>query len=68
MMSKISVKGDDIAPIYQWLTEKDLNGVMDSSVKWNFQKYLINAEGKLEKVFKPKTRPDDTEIIDWITG
>lgn len=66
VMSKISVKGDDIHPVYQWLTTKELNGAEDSSVKWNFQKYLISEEGKLEKVFKPKTSPDDQEIIDWI--
>ena len=41
MMSKISVKGDDMHPLYQWLTEKDKNGLEDSSVSWNFQKYLI---------------------------
>jgi glutathione peroxidase len=37
MMEKISVKGDDMAPLYQWLTSKGMNGVMDSDVKWNFQ-------------------------------
>ena len=40
MMSKISVKGDDMDPLYHWLTHKTENGVMDSQVKWNFQKYL----------------------------
>lgn len=68
MMSKISVKNDDQAEIYKWLTSKELNGVEDSKVKWNFQKYLINAEGELEKVFPPGTKPDDEEIIDWIEG
>lgn len=68
MMSKISVKGKDQAEIYKWLTSKDLNGVEDSKVKWNFQKYLISADGKLEKVFSPGTKPDDQEIIDWIKG
>jgi glutathione peroxidase len=66
VMSKISVKGKDINEVYQWLTSKDLNGVEDSSVKWNFQKYLISENGKLEKVIKPKTKPNDPEIIDWI--
>lgn len=68
MMSKISVKGKDQAEIYKWLTSKELNGVEDSKVKWNFQKYLISADGKLEKVFSPGTKPDDQEIIDWIKG
>jgi len=68
MMSKISVKGKDQADIYKWLTSKELNGVEDSKVKWNFQKYLISADGKLENVIPPGTKPDDQEIIDWIKG
>lgn len=68
MMSKISVKGDDQAEIYKWLTSKEMNGVEDSKVKWNFQKYLISTDGKLEKVISPKTKPDDEEIIEWIKG
>ncbi len=68
MMAKISVKGDDMAPIYQWLTQKSKNGVEDSKVRWNFQKYLINEKGKLEKVFYPKVKPDSDEIISWITA
>lgn len=68
MMSKISVKGDDMAPIYHWLTEKKLNGVKDSKVKWNFQKYLIDEKGNLVKVLASSTKPDDKEIVDWIKG
>jgi glutathione peroxidase len=66
VMSKISVKGDDMHPLYQWLTQKDKNGFEDSKVKWNFQKYLIDEEGKLVKVLSPNTKPDDQEIIEWI--
>lgn len=66
MMAKISVKGDDMAPIYQWLTNKELNGKEDSQVKWNFQKYLINVEGQLERVIDPKVKPNDPQIIQWI--
>lgn len=68
MMSKISVKGDDIAPIYQYLTQKKLNGLEDSEVKWNFQKYLIGTDGKLAKVIHPRVLPDSPEIISWIEG
>ncbi len=68
MMAKISVKGDDQHPLYQWLTQKSKNGVTDSKVTWNFQKYLIGPDGNLEKVIPPKTKPDDPEIIDWITA
>ena len=63
MAAKISGKGDDMAPIYEWLTEKDYNGFSDNSVKWNFQKYLIDEKGKLVAVYKPGVKPDDKEII-----
>jgi glutathione peroxidase len=55
MMSKISVKGDDMHPLYKWLTSKDLNGFKDSQVKWNFQKYLVDEEGNLIDILDPKT-------------
>ncbi len=66
IMSKISVVGDDMAPIYHWLTEKELNGVEDSSIKWNFQKYLINENGELEVVLNPWVKPDNKKIVKWI--
>ncbi len=66
IMSKISVKGDDIAPIYSWLTSKEQNGVMDVVVEWNFQKFLIDADGKLVKTVKPRTDPMSDEIVNWI--
>ncbi len=66
MMSKISVKGEDIHPLYSWLTRKDLNGVADSGVKWNFQKYLISEEGKLIGIAYSRERPDSERITRWI--
>lgn len=68
MMSKISVKGDDIHPIYDWLTQKSKNGVEDSKVSWNFQKYLIDENGRFVKMLSPRTDPLDKEITDWIAG
>ncbi|MGC9373693.1 MAG: glutathione peroxidase [Bacteroidales bacterium] len=68
MMTKISVKGDDIHPLYQWLTEKERNGVMDSKVKWNFQKYMIDEDGNLVNMASPRTNPLDEQIINWIEG
>ena len=68
MMSKISVKGDDMHPLYQWLTNKEQNGFEDSSVSWNFQKYLIDENGNLVKVLKPRTAPDDESIIAWLSN
>ncbi|MBC8004653.1 MAG: glutathione peroxidase [Verrucomicrobia bacterium] len=66
IMSKISVKGNDMHPLYRWLTSKNENGVMDSEVKWNFQKYLIDEDGKLVEVFESKVKPDDEKIVGWI--
>lgn len=66
MMSKISVKGSDKHPLYQFLTQKSLNGLEDNEVKWNFQKYLIGTDGKLIRVVSPQTLPDDASIISWI--
>lgn len=68
MMSKISVKGEDTHPVYQFLTQQSRNGAFDSEVKWNFQKYLINENGELVNMYESKTLPDDPEIVDWIEG
>jgi glutathione peroxidase len=68
MMEKISVKGNDMAPVYQWLTSKAKNGVMDSEVKWNFQKYLIDENGKLVDVIYSKDKPTSDKVIAWITS
>lgn len=66
MMDKVSVKGSDMCAIYQFLTQKAKNGLQDSDVEWNFQKYLINKNGELEKVIGPHTLPNDPSVIDWI--
>ncbi len=55
LTQKVKIKGDDISPIYEFLTKKELNGLEDSEVIWNFQKYLIDENGELEAVFHPKT-------------
>jgi glutathione peroxidase len=68
MMEKISVKGKDQAPLYQWLTKKSENGVMDQKVTWNFQKFMIDEEGHLVDVATPKESPMSGKILNWITG
>jgi glutathione peroxidase len=68
MMEKISVKGSDIHPLYKWLTTKEKNGVMDSEVKWNFQKYLIDENGKLVDVIDPKEKPSSDKVLGWISS
>ncbi len=66
MMSKISVKGKDKHPLYEYLTTKSLNKLVDNKVKWNFQKYLIDENGVLVRVVDPSTSPLDDSIIQWI--
>ena len=66
MMSKISVKGGDMHEVYHFLTEKQKNGLQDSEVAWNFQKYLLDEKGELVMVVPPKTLPTDPSIVDWI--
>jgi glutathione peroxidase len=68
MMQKISVKGDDKDPVYKWLTQKSLNSKMDSSVKWNFQKYLIDEQGNLVDVVYSTEKPNSDKIVNWING
>lgn len=66
MFSKISVKGKDQHPLYQYLTKKENNGVMDAEVKWNFQKFLIDKNGKLLTSFSPQTSVTEKSVIEAI--
>jgi glutathione peroxidase len=68
MMSKISVKGDDQAPLYKWLTSKSENGVEDSQVTWNFQKYMIDEQGQLVGHFAPNIKPENKKLVSWIVN
>ncbi len=68
MMAKISVKGKDMNPLYQWLTQKSENGKVDAEVSWNFQKFMIDEEGNLIDFASPKTKPFDEKIVSWIEG
>lgn len=67
MMAKVNVKGNEINPVYDWLTSKEKNGKLDSKVKWNFQKYLISETGELIDVVDPGESPSDKTITNWIT-
>lgn len=66
MMAKISVKGKDIDPLYNWLTSKDQNGVLEAPVKWNFQKFMIDENGHVVDFASPGDKPFDDKIISWI--
>lgn len=63
MFSKISVKGKDQHPLYQFLTSEELNGHMDEDVSWNFQKFLINKKGEVVAAVSPKTSIYDPEVV-----
>lgn len=66
MMAKISVKGKDIAPLYEWLTQKSKNGKQNANIKWNFQKFLIDENGNWVDMLWPITSPLSEKITDWI--
>ena len=66
MMSKISVKGEEMHPLYRWLTEVSENGLEDSKVTWNFQKYMIDENGDLVGHVPPRKKPDCKEIVTWL--
>ena len=66
LTEKVFVKGSKQHPLYKWLTNKSLNGFSDSSVKWNFQKYFVNKEGKLLNYFLSTTSPTSSKITSLI--
>lgn len=68
MMEKISVKGKDIHPLYEWLTEKSNNGAIDAEVSWNFQKFMIDENGSVVDFAPPREKPMSDRIINWIKG
>ncbi len=63
MAAKISVKGSDAAPIYTWLCHKSENGVLDAEIKWNFNKFLLDENGKMLYYFESRVEPLSDEIV-----
>lgn len=63
MAEKITVKGDKTHPIYKWLTSKELNGVKDSQVRWNFHKFLVDEQGRLIDSYGSAVKPMGEEIL-----
>jgi glutathione peroxidase len=66
VFEKISVKGSGQHPLYQWLSKKELNGWNDEAPSWNFNKYLVDENGKLLKYYGSKTKPLSKEITDLL--
>ncbi len=66
LFAKISVAGDDIAPLYAFLTSTEKNGEFGGKIEWNFAKFLVDRTGKVVGRFGPRVRPDDTRIVDAV--
>lgn len=66
MTEKVDAKGGKQHPLYTWLTQKEQNGMKSSSVKWNFQKYLIDEDGQLIDYFYSMTKPDSSKITKYL--
>ena len=66
LADKIDVKGSNIAPIYQWLTSKSKNGILDASISWNFNKFLIDENGKMIAYFPSNVKPDSDAILTYL--
>ncbi len=66
IMEKITIKGDNPPPIYKWLTSSDENGVLESKVTWNYQKFIIDENGQLVDSFSPISSPKSNRIMEWL--
>ena len=66
MAAKISVKGDDIHPLYQYLVKEAAEQGITDPVKWNFTKFLVDENGKLVKVFSHKVNPMSEDITKFL--
>ena len=63
LMAKISVKGDDIAPLYKYLTSQETKPAAKGDITWNFEKFLIGKDGNILARFTPRTKPDDPALV-----
>ncbi len=66
MMAKVSVKGDDKTPLYQYLTDKSANPTTGGEIQWNFTKFLVGPDGQIAARFEPKVTPDSPEVTSAI--
>mgnify|MGYP001019801499 CR=1 FL=1 len=66
LSKKINIRKAPVHPLYEWLTLKTRNGVADSQVDWNFQKYAVGADGSLQHIFSAESSPLDAQVLEWI--
>jgi glutathione peroxidase len=67
LAKKIEVVGDNTHPLYKWLTSKEKNGVLDATIKWNFNKFLLDENGKMIEYFPSKVEPTGEEISKYLS-
>ena len=66
LTTRVDVKGDNMTPVYKYLCNKSENGVLDASISWNFNKFLIDENGNLLAHFDSKVTPDSDEIAKYL--
>jgi len=66
LTTRVDVKGENITPVYKYLCNKSENGVLDATISWNFNKFIIDENGKLLQHFDSKVTPDDPELLKYI--
>jgi len=66
MMSKVSVKGSDTNPLYQYLTDSTLHPQTGGEIKWNFTKFLVDRKGNIAARFEPEVTPDSPQVVSAI--
>ncbi|TDH24069.1 glutathione peroxidase [Segetibacter sp. 3557_3] len=66
LASKVDVVGENIHPVYKWLTSKEQNGVLDATIKWNFNKFMLDENGKMLEYFPSKALPNGEEITKYL--
>ena len=67
LTTRVDVTGDKMIPVYKFLTSKAANGVLDASVKWNFNKFLVDEKGKVVAYYPSKVKPMGEEITEWLS-
>jgi glutathione peroxidase len=66
LASKVDVVGENIHPLFKWLTTKDQNGVLDATIAWNFNKFLLDEKGNLLAYFPSKVTPESEDILKYL--
>ena len=66
MADKVSVKGDDISPLFKWLVDEAAKKGITDPISWNFTKFLVDEKGELVTVFSPKTKPMSDEVLKYL--